>query len=206
MKSLKYFILAFFSFGLMNNILSQIIVYENEPNFKTTDDISQPVDKKISLNRDSKISYNVEVGSMYSTSKYFGNNLLFYTSPEIRYRLSPKLNITAGFILINSNYSPNKSGDKQNRTVNKAYFKTGFDYTMERLRVSGEILYGPNNFGYSFGTKKNSVEYFARFNAEYKITEHFSIGLQIVNQNMNNGYYWNPYSNQVYNPYNFYGY
>lgn len=153
----------------------------------------------------SKIRYNVEIGSMFSTSKNFGNMLSFYTNPELMYRLSPKMNITTGLILINSNKSSYYLGEKQSVSTYKAYLTASLNYNpTQKLRITGEILYGMNKNPNSPFYSRTSPEYMVRFNAEYKITENLSVGLQVINQNLNQGNYCDPYGNYTMFPSNRY--
>jgi hypothetical protein len=200
MKVIKYFILAVSILCISNLLLAQSIVYGTDDNSKVNDEKSQSENQTFSNSEKSKLSYHVEIGSMISTSKYFGNAFTFYTLPSLRYKLSPKLNITAGLMLINTNNNSYYVSDNHSNRNYSAYVMTGFDYTKERLRVSGEILYGMNRTTYNLNNGKNSPEYFARFGAEYKITNNLNVGFQIINHNMNQSYY-NPFGYQFYNPY-----
>ncbi len=78
----------------------------------------------------------------------------------------------------------------------------GIDYTKERLRISGEILYGLNHSPYNPMNSKRTPEYYLKFGADYKITDNFSIGFQIINQNTNPYSYSDPFGYRMYNPYN----
>jgi len=48
-----------------------------------------------------------------------------------------------------------------------------------------------NNSQFKTVNSRNTQDYSIRFNAEYKINENFSIGVQVVNQNMGNTGYGN---------------
>jgi hypothetical protein len=161
------------------------------------------------INQAQKISYNIHVGSSFISSRNFGNSIIFYTSPEIKYRLNPNLNISAGVMLINTNIGHYYMNEFQNSRSNKAYFMSGFDYTKERLSIRGEILYGLNNKTYGNFSANKLPEYYARFQANYQISENFSLGLQIIKQNLNVDYS-NPFGNMYYHPVQrfspFYGY
>jgi hypothetical protein len=198
---IKIIFFAVLLFLVDYSIKSQEIIYGNDENqiqYDQNDESLNPVkqDKK-----QSKISYNVELGSSFISSKYYGNALEFYTKPSLRYKLSPKLDITAGVMFINTNIGSYYRSENQNKRNYKAYLTSGFNYTKEKLRINGEILYGMNKSFYNTTDKKYSPEYFARFSAEYKITDSFSIGLQIITQNINNE---SPFGYQFNNPYNRY--
>jgi hypothetical protein len=200
MKVIKYFILAVSILSYSSLLLSQSIIYTSDENINLNEEKLQTENLTTKNKEIPKFSYSVEIGSTFSTSKYFGNMMAFYTSPSLRYKLSPKLNISAGMMLINTNINSPYISENQSKRNYSAYLMTGFDYTKERLRISGEILYGNNKMPYNFINGKNSPEYFARFSAEYKITDNLSVGFQIINQNMNQNYF-NPFGYQFYNPY-----
>jgi hypothetical protein len=200
MKAFKYFILVVFIIANSNLLLSQAVIYGNDDNYQVKQENIQSKDQATLNKQKSKLSYNIDIGSSFTTSKYYGNMLAFYTSPSLKYSLSPSFNLHAGVMLINTNMSSNYLNENQNKKNYSAYFMTGFDYTKEKLRITGEILYGKNKMPYSLGNNRNTPEYFARFSAEYKITDNLSIGVQVINQNMNQNYF-NPYGYQYNNPY-----
>ncbi len=194
-------ILIVFVFALSDSMLSQEIIYSNDKQ-EITSDIQEiaPLNEtnSESIKDKSKISYQVEIGSSFSTGSLNGNALSFYTAPKLRYKLAPKLNISAGFILINTSISDYYSAqNQQKRNINQSYLFTGFDYqASEKLRISGEVLYGMNKSPVTVSKTGISQDYSVRFSAEYKINENFSIGLQVINQNMgNNSFGHDPFGN-----------
>lgn len=161
------------------------------------------------INNNSKVSYQIDLGSSFSTSKSFGNALSFYTAPQIKYKFTPKLNLSAGIMLINTSVSNYYLAEKnKNSNINQAFLFTGFDYqASEKLKIYGQIMYGLNSSPNTTLNSNNS-QYYIRFDAEYKVTENFSIGLRIMNQNMGYPGYGNygldPFNNynSFYNPFN----
>ncbi len=205
MKLKIYTILIVFVFAISNSLLSQEIIYSNDNNENVIakKETTQLNENKSEVNKNkSKVSYDVEIGSSFSTSSAYGNALSFYTAPELKYKVAPKLNITAGFIFINTSISDYYFNEKQQkRNINQSYVFSGFEYqASEKLRISGEVLYGINNSQLRTVNTKNPQDYSVRFNAEYKINENFSIGVQIVNQNMGNTGYGNTFGQ---NPFGF---
>jgi hypothetical protein len=198
------FILLLFA---ATNIHSQNVIYTNE------EEIIQPSEENNTdyLQNDenqntSKVNYNVNVGTSVTSSK-FGNAVSLYTAPEIRYRLAPKLSISTGFLITNTTISGYYAEEKERQSnFTNTYVYTGIDYyANERLRISGEILYGINQPKYSVFGNNSSSDYYLRFSAEYKITKSLSVGVQIINHNMgypgyNDPFYRNPFDN-YYNPY-----
>ena len=187
-------------------MFSQEIIYSND---KIENDLSKEKVESYSGDSEnvkdkSKISYKVEFGSAFSTSKAFGNALSFYTAPQFKYKFTPKLNISAGIMLINTSISDYYLiKNQQKRNISQAFMFSGFDYNAtEKLRISGEILYGMNNSQMKFSNAKNSSDYSIRFSAEYKINENFSIGFQVVNKNMGYPGYGNQFGNDAFGNYN----
>ncbi len=191
-----------------SSTLAQNIIYTNDEDELvkfSENNTSSNQDNRV--NKKSKVDYKVNVGSAFTSNK-FGNAVSLYTAPEIRFKLTPKLNISTGFLVANttvSGYYLSENSNKGNFT--NTYIYTGIDYyATERLRISGEILYGLNKSPYSFSKNNNSSDYYLRFSAEYKITKNLSVGLQVIKQN--NGYpgYRDPFYNDpfgnYYDPFN----
>ncbi|MBN1253331.1 MAG: hypothetical protein JXR51_10400 [Bacteroidales bacterium] len=144
----------------------------------------------------SKISYNVNMGTSYGTG-FYGNSLSFYTAPKVNYNFSSKFSISAGVIFINSTISSLQEEKKAN--VNQAYLYNSFNYlASERLKISGEILYGMNKSPYDVTNQTKNQDYYLRFNAEYQITKNISVGIQLIKSNNN---YYNPFAVPSYNPF-----
>jgi hypothetical protein len=205
MKKFTFFQIVIILLVAANHISAQEIIYANDKNITSPDENAQTSDQQVIKKDKSKISYNLEMGTSFSTSKYFGNAFTFYTSPSLKYKISPRLNISAGVLLMNSNIGNYYLSENQNKRNYNAYFMSGFDYSKERLKISGEIIYGMNKSPYNSLNSRNAPEYFVRFSAEYKITDNLSIGLQVINQNMNRGYL-NSFGNEFYNPNRYYPY
>jgi hypothetical protein len=204
---LKFYIVSFIILFAFANTQAQEIIYTNNK-----DEVTLPVQENNSTdytaNSDrntSKVDYKINVGTSFSSSK-FGNAVSMYTAPEIRYKLAPKLSISTGFLVTNTTLSGYYASEKEKKNnFTNAYIFTGIDYyATERLRISGEILYGMNQSPYSFsGNNSNSPDYYLSFSAEYQITKSLSIGVQVTKHNMG---YNNPFNrnsfNNYYNPYN----
>jgi hypothetical protein len=209
-----YSILMIFVFIISSSTLAQEMIYSNDKNDNApgNEEILQSSHNPELVKGSSKISYKLDMGSSFSTSSMYGNSLSFYTAPQLKYKFTPKLNISAGVMLINTSISDYYTENRQKRNFNQAFVFSGFDYkATEKLRISGEILYGMNKSPYSLNNKTNSSDYFARFSAEYKINDSFSVGFQVINQNMGYSPYGNafgrdPFGNysNPFNPFNRY--
>ena len=119
----------------------------------------------------------------------------FYTAPQINYNFTPKLQFSMGVLIVNSTI-PNSfinENSKVNRTNTYLINKISYQAT-EKLRISGEILYGLNNNSYN-PNAYNKNKYMVNFDAEYKINDSFSIGVQVSSHNLNLPYsYSNPFA------------
>ncbi len=179
MKLLKSILLLIITFQF-SGIYAQKILYSHSKDevvasednaYKNTENGKQK----------SKFDYSVNMGTSFGISN-FGNAMNLFVEPELRYRLSPKLSISTGFFIINSNVNGLYSdiySSKNNFT--SSYLTASISYNAtERLRISGEILYGMNKspFNYSNGLAKA-----LRFSAEYKISESLRFGIQIMHGN-----------------------
>lgn len=183
MKSLKL-ILVVIVIGAYSELWAQEILYSHSKdevvNKSETDEFEQNEYKN------SKLRYRINTGTSFAFSD-FGNAMAIYAEPELAYRLRPKLNITAGFLFVNSNISGLYSDiNHSNRNYTASYITAGIEYNAsERLRISGEILYGMNKSPYSLGNKNGSSDYYLRFSAEYKLTKSISVGIQVIKENYN---------------------
>jgi len=191
-KSLVFVLTLLFA----NISFAQNIIYSNDEDIdhgKNTEEVTNSTSPV--LNKESKISTTVNLGTSISTSS-FANAVSVYTAPEIKYKLSPKLNISAGFLFMNTTVSGYYFSEKEKqKNFTQGYLYTGIDYkATERLRISGEILYGLNKSPYAVYSNKQNSDYYLRFSAEYKITDNLSIGLQVINQNMSYPAYNNPFN------------
>ncbi len=206
--NLRFCILGLILLFATSNIQSQNITYTSEEGIiqqaeeNNTDFLQSDENKKTP-----SVNYHINVGTSVTSSK-FGNAVSLYTAPEIRYRLAPKLSISTGFFITNTTVSGYYANEKKKQSnFTNTYLHTGIDYhATERLRISGEILYGINQPKYSVFGNNNSSDYYLRFSAEYKITKSLSVGVQIINHNMgypgyNDPFYRDPFNN-YYNPYN----
>ena len=144
-----------------------------------------------------KWTYNLTMGSSFMGSS-FGSAVDLYTVPQINYNFSSKWQISAGLLFINSTYSnPNQGETNINQTRSYLMNKLSYQAT-QKLRISGEILYGMNNASQLSGMRKKN-DYYVNFDAEYKVNDSFSIGFRISGSNMSSPYGLRPlYSG--YNP------
>lgn len=139
----------------------------------------------------SKWSYNLNMGTSFSTGTY-GSFLDIYTAPQLNYNFSPKWQFTTGLLLMNSTLL-NSSANEKSINQTRAYLMNRIAYQAnEKLRISGEILYGMNQSPLNSGFKQKQ-EYYINFDAQYKINDSFSIGLRVSGTNMNNPYGYNPF-------------
>ncbi|MEN8121778.1 MAG: hypothetical protein ABFS35_15615 [Bacteroidota bacterium] len=201
MNIAKYFLLSLLIFGT-SNLFAQneegddydpANFIENQTTTKVNNAENQDIEKA------SKLSYNIELGSSISTSSTFGTSVDFFTAPQINYNFTPRLQFATGVLLINSSnpaYTNETGSSRGVSNFTRSYLFNKINYqATEKLRISGEILYGMNKnpYGVDLGSKKS--EYVMNFNAEYKINENFRIGLQLSGHNLNSPYGYNSYTN-----------
>jgi len=148
--------------------------------------------KDVNSEKSSKISYNIELGSSVATNSVYGTSMNFYTAPQINYNFTPKLQLSTGFLIINSTMPVNYLNENTSSGVTnftRSYFLNKISYqASEKLRISGEILYGMNKNPYGLSQNGNKNEYVISFDAEYKINENFKVGIQLSGHNLNSPY------------------
>lgn len=141
-------------------------------------------DSIFDIQKAKKMSFGIEFGT--GIESYMHNSTAFYTytAPSFRYALSKKFSVRVGVMMMNVNannlYYYNTEGiQKANGNLLQTYFYTAADYyATERLRLTGEILYGNSilqNSGAGFGNKPKAFS----IGAEYKISDNFQIGIKI---------------------------
>ena len=195
MKYLKYF----FSVCLL--ISSGVIFSQTEDDYDPVNFTSNQVrfdandmQKKQQANNDfPKWTYNLNLGTSFTTGNFGLSFLNVYTDPSLSYNINHKWQVSAGLLLINSTLL-NTSMEGQSFNKTRAYIMNRVSYqASEKLRISGEILYGMNNQSpfYNNGLK-NKKDYYVNFDAQYKINEHFSLGLRVSGSNIRNPYF-NPF-------------
>lgn len=199
-----YSIILVFFVCFSGSLTAQNIIYSNDENEHNTTDQNYTDEGVNSLytKADSKIDYKVNVGTSFSSSS-FANAVNFYTAPELRYKLSPKISISTGFLMMNTTVSSYYLSEKEKqKNFTQGYLFAGVNYkATEKLRISGEILYGLNKQPYQvYGNKQNN-DYYLRFNAEYKITDNLSVGLQVINQNMGSPAFRDPFHRNPFGSY-----
>ncbi len=182
MKVLRTLILVII-ISQFSSIYAQEILYSHSRDEVVANNNTQ---KKHDSKKTPKLQYGLNMGTSISTG-YFGNSVNIFTEPELRYRLSPKWSISTGLLIMNRSISNLYTDNNKGRyNAVSSYLTASVTYNAtEKLRISGEILYGMNKSPYSFGNNKNSQEYYLRFNAEYKINEKLTLGLEIINEKTN---------------------
>ena len=193
MKYFKYF----FSVCLL--ISSGVIFSQTEDDYDPVNFISnqehsvtEDVQKKQQKNVEfPKWTYNLNLGTSFTTGNFGSSFLDVYTAPSLSYNMSPKWQVSAGLLLINSTLL-NSSMEENSFNQTRAYIMNRVSYQAnEKLRISGEILYGMNQSSFYNNGFKSKKDYYVNFDAQYKINEHFSIGLKVSGTNIHNPY--NPF-------------
>jgi hypothetical protein len=191
----------------VNGEVSAVEQTEDAPLFKER--------KKTSfLQNPDKVDFQMQVGTSVGTNFRNGAMWSNYAAPSLRYNIHPRWNLSVGTMLVNTQFNnPMMVGAEGNRNMSRVNLFQSFVYAQgqymatERLRLTGTAFYELNQFG---GAQLRMNPQATNFNskgasiyAEYKISEHFSVGAgaQISNGNGNNylrnGLYSSP---AFYNP------
>jgi hypothetical protein len=148
-----------------------------------------------------KVHFGMELGTGVSTNFKGGAAWSTFVSPYLSYRVSPRWTFNAGATLVNTNGTGFLyGGDARSAPVvnqqQTFLFAQGQYQASERLRLSGTSFYQLSNFNqpagqrdFQFNSKGMSVY------AEYKVSEHFSIGVGGQYSNGNNPYLYNGFGN-----------
>ena len=204
MKNFKVLLFIISLIFTISNINAQEVNYsEDENDYNQFQNNYNEIDygtdvntSKVLKQKKQKLSYNVNVGSSFSTGAY-GNSLNLYTAPKINYNFTPKLSLSTGLIFMNTTINANN--EEGNTNFNQSYLFNSINYqASEKLKISGEILYGMNKSPYDANSNKTKKDYYLRFNAEYKITKNLTFGIQLAKSSNN---FYNPFAVPSYNPF-----
>ncbi len=181
---------------------------ENQTAVSTVEQLPlyKPRTKKSLLAAPDKVDFSMQVGTSIGTNFRNGAMWSNYVAPSMRYQLHPKWNISVGTMLINNQFNAPMLTAGEGMSYAKVNNFQTFVYTQgqymatDRLRLTGTAFYELNQFNSpqlrmnpqatNFTSKGASIY------AEYKISEHFSVGAgaQISNGNnyLRNGLYGSP--------------
>jgi hypothetical protein len=163
------------------------------------------------LDNPDKVDFQMQIGTSIGTNLGRGAIWSNFASPSIRYNLHPRWNVSVGTMFVNNQFNaPVMAGTEGTGFGRVNSFQT-FVYTQgqymasDRLRLTGTAFYEMNQFGGAYlkmnPQAANLTSKGASIYAEYKISEHFSVGagaqISSGNQYLRNGLYSSP---AYYNP------
>ncbi len=140
MKKFIRFIIIYLIISQFSHLYAQDILYSH-----SKDEVQNVNQEEQIANRQDKIQYKLNTGTSVTLSN-FGNAMHIFAEPELRYRLSPKFSFSTGLLFINTTVSDLYSENfKSNSNFTNTFITASVDYNAtDRLRISGEILYGMN--------------------------------------------------------------
>jgi hypothetical protein len=143
------------------------------------------------------------VGTNFRNGTYWGN----YIAPQLSYQVSPRWNLNVGTMVSYSRYNGlMRTAEGYNSTpvssVQTFVYGQGQYQVSERLRLTGTAFYEMNRFDQlqmnpqatNFNTKGASMY------ADFKISEHFSVGAGVQISNGNNYLRNGLYNNSMFYP------
>ncbi len=162
----------------------------------------QTIKKDASLFNYKRMSFSIDMGMGFIASKY-NSGAYTYISPYLSYMVTPRFKLDVGGILQQGFNGINKTefGSLGGNNTNVLLFARGNYLVSDRLIISGSVYktFGNNTISNSdLLKKKNALDnYGMSVGAEYKITDHLTVGAQINYSNGNN----NPFYQSQYSPY-----
>ncbi|MEI6852940.1 MAG: hypothetical protein WCL06_08860 [Bacteroidota bacterium] len=168
----------------------------------TTSFNTQTIKKNNSLLNYKRMSFSVDVGFGFAASKY-SSGAYTYISPYMSYLVTPRFKLDVGGILQQgfNGFNNSEFSSFGGNGTNALLFVRGNYLVSDRLIISGSVYKTFTSYktlNSEFTGKKNSLDnYGINIGAEYKISEHMTIGAQVNFSNGNN----NPFYNSESYPY-----
>lgn len=167
------------------------------------DEVHPEIEKK-SGTTDKKFDIGLSAGTSFVYSKNSGGGMSTFVAPELTYKLTPRVHLNVGVMLLNSNlvYNRYRMMDDEPSVVvrTKPAFSTlayvSGDYLInDRLTVSGMLMRDLSGTS-RFGSYTPSIQAMS-LHLDYKITDHMSIGAGV---HMRQGNYlgYPGYANGIY--------
>jgi hypothetical protein len=163
---------------------------------------TQTIKKNNSLLNYKRMSFSVDVGFGFSASKH-SSGAYTYISPYMSYLVTPRFKLDVGGILQQgfNGFNNSEFSSFGGNGTNALLFVRGNYLVSDRLIISGSVyktFTSNKTLNSEFTNKKNSLDnYGINIGAEYKISEHMTIGAQVNFSNGNN----NPFYNSESYPY-----
>jgi hypothetical protein len=159
---------------------------------------NQSIRKNSSLLNYKRMSFSVDFGFGFSASKYHSGSYT-YISPFMSYLLTPRFKLDVGGILQKgfNGFGSNEFNSFGNNGTNALLFVRGNYLVSDRLIISGSVykIFDNNKTVNSelFGKKNYLDNYGINLGAEYKISEHMTIGAQVNFSDGNHNPFYNSY-------------
>ncbi len=156
----------------------------------------QTIKKNTSLLNYKRMSFSLDVGFGYAASKY-NSGAYTYISPYMSYLVTPRFKLDVGGILQQgfNGFGNSEFNSFGGNGTNALLFVRGNYLVSDRLIISGSVYKTFTNnktINSEFINKKNSLDnYGINIGAEYKISEHMTIGAQVNLSNGNNNPFYN---------------
>jgi hypothetical protein len=179
------------SFNIFSQTAEDFNPYSDLKNNGNKSSVEKP---KFDIEKAKRMDFSMEFGT--GVDSYMRGTGAFYSymAPSMRYAVNPKLHIRMGILAANINANNllmwNSEGlHKVSGNILQTWFYTAADYyATDRLRITGEILYGNSSFGNKPGEMKNNPKAFS-VGAEYKINDNLQIGIKLGERQYSNDFF-----------------
>ena len=193
---MKKIFLLFFASIFVISAQSQSVEDYNPYKNVQKDSVSteNAAENKFDLEKAKKMSFGMEFGTGIESYMRNSNAFYTYTAPSLRYAINKKLSVRVGVMMMNINtnnmlYVNSEGIQKVSGNILQTSFYAAADYyATEKLRITGEVLYGNNTMPNSLNKFNQNPKAFS-IGATYKINDYMQIGIKIGERQNQQGIY-----------------
>jgi len=148
--------------------------------------------KKFDLEQAKKLDFSLEFGTGIESYMSGSGAFYTYTAPALRYAINRRFAIRMGVMLMNIqadnllHYNSEGIVKSSGNFMQTWFYTAGDFYATEKIRITGEVLYGNSMFQNNAGQNNFRPKAFS-LGAEFKVNDNFQIGIKIGERHASDG-------------------